>query len=76
MVLAIGCEGVAQLPTPSVPNYKLFDFFLPSDLTTLLIQKFMQNILLCYSLLYQCKFFKNGLNLIIFAQFFLNKTNG
>ena len=62
--------------TPSVSNYRSFELFdLKFDHSSYskICAKYH---FFCCGLLYQYKFFKNDLNLTIFAQFFLNKTSG
>ena len=75
-VHVLACVNV-MMGTPSVSNCRLFDFFFTPNLTTRLIQKFVQNII---SFVVACfiniSFFKNDLNLTMFVQFFLNKTSG
>ena len=63
------CRGL-ELFVASVSNYWLFTF-LTSSFTTHFIQKIVQNIIyFYYGLFYSYKFFKNDLNLTMFAQIF------
>jgi len=63
-------------PLHNTPSVSKIIYFFILNLTTYLIQKFVQNItFFCCELLYQYTIFKNDLNLTIFV-FFLNETSG
>ena len=56
--------------TPSVPNYKSFDFFNPKFDHSSYSKIYAKHHFFCCRLLYQYKFFKSDLNLNMFAQIF------
>ena len=56
--------------TPSVPNYRSFDFFNPKFDNSSYSKIYAKYHFFCCELLYQYKFFKSDLNLTMFAQIF------
>ena len=56
--------------TPSVLNYRSFDFFYPKFNHSSYSKIYVKHHFFCYGLLYQYKFFKSDLNLTMFVQIF------
>jgi hypothetical protein len=65
--ISVPCYPLTLVYTKPVSNYSSFDFFDPKFDQSFYLKIYVKNNIFCFWVLYLKKFFKNDLNLTIFA---------